>query len=149
MDYTKTDDGSPSPFGRGEGRGEGSRCVAYPTGPSVIWLRFSMNGSCQPGRKFLRAPKPSLNLRRALISPSCSAPVPFRDQEQASFLGWWPSRESSPETFRGWPWVGQVRLEQVHRCGLVAQSVEQRPFKPLVLGSSPSQPTSFFAPLMP
>jgi hypothetical protein len=26
--------------------------------------------------------------------------------------------------------------------GLVAQSVEQRPFKPLVLGSSPSQPTS-------
>src|SRR5207245_2878562 len=27
--------------------------------------------------------------------------------------------------------------------GLVAQSVEQRPFKPLVLGSSPSQPTTF------
>jgi hypothetical protein len=27
-------------------------------------------------------------------------------------------------------------------AGLVAQSVEQRPFKPLVLGSSPSQPTS-------
>ncbi len=27
-------------------------------------------------------------------------------------------------------------------CGLVAQSVEQRPFKPLVLGSSPSQPTT-------
>src|SRR6266850_2344005 len=26
--------------------------------------------------------------------------------------------------------------------GLVAQSVEQRPFKPLVLGSSPSQPTT-------
>jgi predicted GIY-YIG superfamily endonuclease len=26
---------------------------------------------------------------------------------------------------------------------LVAQSVEQRPFKPLVLGSSPSQPTNF------
>jgi hypothetical protein len=25
---------------------------------------------------------------------------------------------------------------------LVAQSVEQRPFKPLVLGSSPSQPTT-------
>ncbi len=28
------------------------------------------------------------------------------------------------------------------RFGLVAQSVEQRPFKPLVLGSSPSQPTT-------
>ena len=27
--------------------------------------------------------------------------------------------------------------------GLVAQLVEQRPFKPLVLGSSPSQPTTF------
>ncbi len=27
--------------------------------------------------------------------------------------------------------------------GLVAQSVEQRPFKPLVEGSSPSQPTTF------
>ena len=31
-------------------------------------------------------------------------------------------------------------------AGLVAQSVEQRPFKPLVLGSSPSQPTT---PAMP
>ena len=29
--------------------------------------------------------------------------------------------------------------------GLVAQSVEQRPFKPLVAGSSPAQPTTFFA----
>ena len=28
-------------------------------------------------------------------------------------------------------------------CGLVAQSVEQRPFKPLVPGSSPGQPTTF------
>ena len=31
------------------------------------------------------------------------------------------------------------------RCvsdGLVAQSVEQRPFKPLVVGSSPTQPTT-------
>ena len=28
--------------------------------------------------------------------------------------------------------------------GLVAQSVEQRPFKPLVQGSSPCQPTTFF-----
>ena len=28
--------------------------------------------------------------------------------------------------------------------GLVAQSVEQRPFKPLVAGSSPAQPTTFF-----
>ena len=28
--------------------------------------------------------------------------------------------------------------------GLVAQSVEQRPFKPLVPGSSPGQPTTFF-----
>ena len=27
--------------------------------------------------------------------------------------------------------------------GLVAQSVEQRPFKPLVAGSSPAQPTTF------
>jgi hypothetical protein len=27
-------------------------------------------------------------------------------------------------------------------CGLVAQSVEQRPFKPLVPGSSPGQPTT-------
>jgi predicted GIY-YIG superfamily endonuclease len=33
----------------------------------------------------------------------------------------------------------------VGNVGLVAQSVEQRPFKPLVLGSSPSQPTIFYA----
>ena len=28
--------------------------------------------------------------------------------------------------------------------GLIAQSVEHRPFKAVVLGSSPSQPTIFF-----
>jgi hypothetical protein len=40
----------PLPFGRGEGRGEGSRCVVYPTDPSIsplqsprsIRLRFSI-----------------------------------------------------------------------------------------------------------
>ena len=32
-------------------------------------------------------------------------------------------------------------LNEFRFCGLVAQSVEQRPFKPLVEGSSPSQPT--------
>ena len=30
----------------------------------------------------------------------------------------------------------------INFCGLVAQSVEQRPFKPLVPGSSPGQPTT-------
>jgi predicted GIY-YIG superfamily endonuclease len=35
-------------------------------------------------------------------------------------------------------------LRPLHFFGLVAQSVEQRPFKPLVRGSSPRQPTIFF-----
>ena|ERR1044071_251724 len=35
-----------------------------------------------------------------------------------------------------------LSLKEAGLCGLVAQSVEQRPFKPLVLGSSPSQPTT-------
>src|SRR6185295_14197879 len=35
-----------------------------------------------------------------------------------------------------------VRTQTLRESGLVAQSVEQRPFKPLVLGSSPSQPTT-------
>jgi hypothetical protein len=43
--------------------------------------------------------------------------------------------------------VGAARVRVVvngrDRDGLVAQSVEQRPFKPLVPGSSPGQPTSF------
>ena len=36
----------------------------------------------------------------------------------------------------------ETQVFEVANCGLVAQLVEQRPFKPLVLGSSPSQPTS-------
>ena len=43
--------------------------------------------------------------------------------------GWCRRRERGTPPFR-------------YSAGLVAQSVEQRPFKPLVLGSSPSQPTS-------
>src|SRR5207247_11436497 len=37
---------------------------------------------------------------------------------------------------------GPERARFYRLFGLVAQSVEQRPFKPLVLGSSPSQPTT-------
>ena len=36
----------------------------------------------------------------------------------------------------------QIALDASGSDGLVAQSVEQRPFKPLVEGSSPSQPTT-------
>ena len=52
-------------------------------------------------------------------------------------------------------WPGRSRFDDHHvvsAFGLVAQSVEQRPFKPLVEGSSPSQPTisfSFLAPMPP
>jgi predicted GIY-YIG superfamily endonuclease len=37
--------------------------------------------------------------------------------------------------------AGRNAGRQQIACGLVAQSVEQRPFKPLVPGSSPGQPT--------
>ena len=36
-----------------------------------------------------------------------------------------------------------IRTRFYRGFGLVAQSVEQRPFKPLVAGSSPAQPTTF------
>ena len=36
----------------------------------------------------------------------------------------------------------QGLIKYLGKNGLIAQSVEQRPFKALVLGSSPSQPTS-------
>src|SRR5438477_12915974 len=39
--------------------------------------------------------------------------------------------------------IAQSRVHPRRSVGLVAQLVEQRPFKPLVLGSSPSQPTIF------
>src|SRR5438045_1957126 len=43
--------------------------------------------------------------------------------------------------------VGGPARRSLGEGGLVAQSVEQRPFKPLVLGSSPSQPTTSKTPL--
>ena len=60
---------------------------------------------------------------------------------------WARSPQANPVVVGGRTVGLATRLNQDSRrlnFGLVAQSVEQRPFKPLVLGSSPSQPTTLF-----
>ena len=42
-------------------------------------------------------------------------------------------------------WISTIKFHSF--AGLIAQSVEQRPFKALVLGSSPSQPIFYFSTL--
>ena len=54
------------------------------------------------------------------------------------------TRELPRLVFRRLDLAGVSSADSIPKLGLVAQSVEQRPFKPLVLGSSPSQPTIKF-----
>ena len=76
--------------------------------------------------------------RRGGCEKSCALPFP---RLASATLLIWPAF-SAPARSRGW--INGKGFFSAVRCGLVAQLVEQRPFKPLVAGSSPAQPTTPF-----
>src|SRR6266404_1579129 len=92
------------------------------------------------GRKVLARRQPLVYFsRHCNFGPTLSALVQSRELKYWQ-AGHFEPTAKQPRYFRDW--YG-VRARIADFGGLVAQSVEQRPFKPLVLGSSPSQPTTF------